>query len=117
MRIQEGVEPVTPDNFRRIIQAMAPPRDPNTAEEHLVHWMSRNRADDNTENREELLNAGGAFYAVYSVRAVECGKPQAHDLLFNAWVDMGIEYDRGAKGADFADMAFEMYRVIVTHRI
>lgn len=108
---------MTPDNFRRIVKAMRRPEDADKAEENLVHWMSINRAGDDDESRERLLDAGGAFYAVHSQRAIEYGKPHAHDILFNAWVDMGIGYDRDVKGGDFADLAFQMYRVIVTYRI
>lgn len=108
---------MTPDNFGRIIRAMRADGDENQVEEQLVHWMRVSRSDDTEEIRERLLNAGGAFYTVFSQRAMDFGKPHAYTMLLDAWVAMGIGYDRGVKGVEFADKAFEMYRVMTTHRI
>lgn len=108
---------MTPENFGRIIRAMRVDGDEFQAEDQLVHWMRVNRNDEGDENRERLLNAGGAFYTVFSQRAMDFGKPHAYTFMLDAWVSMGIGYDRGVKGGEFADLAFEMYRVMTTHRI
>lgn len=107
-----------PENFGRIIRSMRPAANRVDAEAGLIRAMREERNEGTDESREALLGAGGAFYCRYSRYALDnAGTGQAYTSLLNAWVDMGIGYDRGAKGEDFAELAFEMYRVIVTYRI
>jgi hypothetical protein len=108
---------MTPENFGRVIRAMRLGQDENRAEEILVHWMNLNRCNGENVYREHLLDAGGAFFSVYSNRAMESGKPGAYQQMLDSWIDMAIGYDRGIKGPEFSDLAFEMYRVLVTHRL
>lgn len=106
-----------PENFARIISTMRPAVNRIDAEIGLIKAMRAHRESGSHEAREELLEGAGAFYARYSSYALESGPAGSFTALLNAWVDIGIAYDRDIKGHDFDEIVFDMYRVVTKYRI